>query len=210
VTGTLAEAGALAIGADALLARVGAYYHDLGKGRDPSWFSENQREPNRHLDLAPARSATLIRQHVLDGVEAARRWRLPRPVVDIVAQHHGTRLVSFFWSKAARAPGEVPPEADAAFRYPGPKPQTREAALVMIADACEASARDQLDLVGARVLALVRRRVAEIVDEGQLDESDMTLSDLEAASRAMAAALEAAHRGRAEPPAAGALQLVRP
>jgi len=210
VTGALAEAGALAIGADALLARVGAYYHDLGKGRDPSWFSENQREPNRHLDLAPARSATLIRQHVVDGVEAARRWRLPRPVVDVVAQHHGTRLVSFFWSKAARAPGETPPEADAAFRYPGPKPQTREAALVMIADACEASARDQVDLVGAKVLALVRRRVAEIVDEGQLDESDMTLSDLEAASRAMASALEAAHRGRAEPPAAGALQLVRP
>jgi hypothetical protein len=213
VAGNLAEAGARAIGADALLARVGAYYHDLGKGRDPSWFSENQREPNRHVDLPPTRSAFLIRKHVEDGVEAARRWKLPRPVIDIVAQHHGTRLVSFFWSKAARAPGETPPEADAAFRYPGPKPQTREAALVMIADACEASARDQLDLEGARALSLVRRRVAEIVDEGQLDESDMTLSDLEAAGRAMAAALEVAHRGRGDAPAPGAsgpLQLVRP
>jgi putative nucleotidyltransferase with HDIG domain len=213
VSGALAEAGALAIGADALLARVGAYFHDLGKGRDPSWFSENQREPNRHLDLPPSRSAYLIRKHVEDGVEIARRWKLPRPVVDIVAQHHGTRLVSFFWSKAARAPGETPPEADAAYRYPGPKPQTREAALVMIADACEASARDQLDLAGARVLSLVRRRVAEIVDEGQLDESDMTLSDLEAVSRAMAEALESVHRGRTDAPAPGAagpLQLVRP
>jgi putative nucleotidyltransferase with HDIG domain len=212
VTGALAEAGARAIGADALLARAGAYYHDIGKGRDPSWFSENQRDPNRHADVPPSRSAHVVKKHVEDGVELARRWKLPRPVVDVVAQHHGTRLISFFWAKAPRTPGETPPEADEAFRYPGPKPQTREAALVMIADACEASSRDMADLDRGRALTLAHRRVAEIVDEGQLDECDMTLSDLEAATRAMAEALEWVYRSRGEPTPAGAgsLQLVRP
>jgi hypothetical protein len=217
VAGTLAEAGAVAIGADPLLAKVGAYYHDLGKGKDPSWFSENQRDVNRHAEIAPSRSAHLVKRHVEDGVELARRWKLPRPVVDIVAQHHGTRLVSYFWAKARRQEGERPPEADEAFRYPGPKPQSREAALVMIADACEASSRDLPDPSRERLLALVRRRIGEVVDEGQLDESGMALSDLEAASRAMASALEGVYRGQAEPSGPGAasagvapLQLVRP
>jgi len=218
VTGALAEAAARAIGADPLLARVGAYYHDLGKGKDPGWFSENTRGENPHAELPPTNSALLVKRHVADGVEMARRWKLPRPVVDIVAQHHGTRLVSFFWAKEKRAAagGERMAEVEAIYRYPGPKPQTREAALVMIADACEGSSRDLPDATPEKLSVLVRRRIGEIVDEGQLDECDMTLRDLEAAARAMVEALDQVYRGRsadgtgtsaARPTA---LQVVRP
>jgi hypothetical protein len=216
VAGALAEAGAEAIGADALLARVGAYYHDLGKGKDPSSFLENTRGTNRLVDLPPQRGATIVRRHVEDGVELARRWKLPRAVVEIVAQHHGTRLVSFFWSKDQRKEGEGPEDLAPAFRYAGPRPQTREAALVMIADACEASSRELPDPAPEKLLHIVRRRISEIADEGQLDESGLTLGDLDALARAMAAALDRVYRAReagaSSPPAdrQGPLQLVRP
>ena len=210
VAGSLAEAAARAVGADPLLARVGAYYHDLGKGKDPSWFSENSRGENRHAELPPANSALLVKRHVADGVELARRWKLPRAVVDIVGQHHGTRLVSFFWSKDRHAPvnGEPAAEVEAIYRYAGPRPQTREAALVMIADACEASSRDLPDASGEKLLALVRRRIGEIVDEGQLDECDLTLRGLDAAARAMAGVLEEVYRARSA--GAGGLAADRP
>jgi cyclic-di-AMP phosphodiesterase PgpH len=217
VAGALAEAGAEAIGADALLARVGAHFHDLGKGTDPSSFIENTRGENRLAGLPPQEGAERVRRHVERGVAAARRWKLPRAVVDIVAQHHGTRLVSFFWSKDRRA---TEPEGDLApaFRYPGPRPQTREAGLVMIADACEASSRELPETGPDRLLQLVRRRISEIVDEGQLDESELTIGDLDAIARAMAGALDAVYRARSagtsQPPAAPdrgtPLQLVRP
>jgi hypothetical protein len=145
--GSLVEAAADAIGANPLLARVCAYYHDLGKVRNPLYFAENQRGgENRHDALAPSMSALIVKRHVTDGLELARRWRLPRVVADAIPQHHGTRLVGYFWAKAQqRAADEGGARAgavdEALFRYPGPKPQSREAALVMIADACEASAR---------------------------------------------------------------------
>jgi hypothetical protein len=216
VTGALAEAAARAIGADPLLARVGAYYHDLGKGKDPGWFSENTRGENPHAQLPPTNSALLVKRHVEDGVEMARRWKLPRPVVDIVAQHHGTRFVSFFWSKERRAATDGAMEVEAIYRYAGPRPQTREAALVMMADACEASSRDLPDLSAEKLSTLVRRRIAEIVDEGQLEESDLTLRDLEAVARAMVDVLDQIYRPRSmdgsgpalEHPAP--LQVVRP
>jgi hypothetical protein len=216
VASQLAEAGAAAAGADPLLARVGALFHDLGKARGPSWFSENARGENPHADLPPARSAALVKRHVEDGVEMARRWKLPRAVVDIVAQHHGTRLVSFFWSKERGEGGEGTAELGESFRYSGPRPQTREAALVMIADASEASSRDLPDATPEKVLSLVRRRIAEIVDEGQLDECDLTLRELESAARAMAAELDRVFRARADGGAAspaerpGSLHIVRP
>ena len=214
ITGALAEAAAEAIGADPLLARVGAYYHDLGKGKDPGWFSENTRGENPHAELPPTNSALLVKRHVEDGVELARRWKLPRPVVDIVAQHHGTRFVSFFWSKERRSADGAVAEVDAIYRYPGPKPQTREAALVMVADACEASSRDLPDLSAEKLQKLVHRRIAEIVDEGQLDESDLTLRDLEAVARVMAEVLDemCSRRSGAGPVALQPtpLQVVRP
>lgn len=217
VAGALAEAGAEAIGADALLARVGAYYHDLGKGADPASFIENTRGENRLADVPAQDGAERVRRHVEEGVAAARRWKLPRAVADIVAQHHGTRLVSFFWSKDRRA-GDADSDLAPAFRYGGPRPQTREAGLVMIADACEASSRELPETTPERLLQLVRRRIAEIVDEGQLDESELTIGDLDSIARAMAGALHGVYRARSASGAAPAppsdrsasLQLVRP
>ncbi len=215
VAGALAEAGADAIGADALLARVGAYFHDLGKGADPASYIENTRGENRLAELPPRQGAERVRRHVEAGVAAARRWKLPRAVGDIVAQHHGTRLVSFFWSKDRKA-GEGEEELAPSYRYAGPRPQTREAGLVMIADACEASSRELPEVTPERLLHLVRRRISEIVDEGQLDESELTIGDLDAIARAMATALHAVYRARSpgapQPPAPdrAALQLVRP
>jgi putative nucleotidyltransferase with HDIG domain len=196
---------------------VGAYFHDVGKGRDPGSFLENTRGENRLAELPAHEAAARVRRHVEDGIATARRWKLPRPVVDVLAQHHGTRLVSFFWSRDRQpAAGDVP--LDPTFRYPGPRPQTREAALVMIADACEASSREMPDPTPERLNQLVRRRIAEIVDEGQLDESELAIGDLDAIARAMAATLLDVYRARAatasQPPPApdrGApLQLVRP
>jgi putative nucleotidyltransferase with HDIG domain len=200
IVGSLVEAAAQAIGANALLARVAAYYHDLGKIRNPGYFAENQRNVSHHDDLAPSMSALIVKRHVTDGVELARHWRLPRAVADVIPQHHGTRLVSFFWLKAqqraAESPGADAGVEEALFRYAGPKPQTREAALVMIADACEASARALADPDVDRLRALVHKRINEIFSEGQLDECALTLKDLNAIAGAMVRALEAVYHTR--------------
>jgi cyclic-di-AMP phosphodiesterase PgpH len=186
-------------------------------GADPASFIENTRGENRLADVPPQSGAERVRRHVDEGVAAARRWKLPRAVVDIVAQHHGTRLVSFFWSKDRRA-GDGDADLAPAFRYGGPRPQTREAGLVMIADACEASSRELPETSPERLLHLVRRRISEIVDEGQLDESELTIGDLDSIARAMARALHDVYRARSAsgaPPAppsdrSASLQLVRP
>ncbi|HKB75691.1 MAG TPA: HDIG domain-containing protein, partial [Myxococcales bacterium] len=132
VIGTMVDAAARQVGANPLLARVGAYYHDIGKGKNPLFFGENQKGDNRHEAIEPQMSARLIRRHVTDGVDLARKAKLPRAVIDFIVQHHGTRLIGYFFHKAreeAERRGEPPPP-DAEFRYPGPKPQSREAALV--------------------------------------------------------------------------------
>ena len=202
IVGSLVEAAAHAIGANALLARVAAYYHDLGKTRNPGYFSENERAENRHHDLAASMSALIVKRHVTDGIELARHWGLPRAVTDVIPQHHGTRLVSFFWAKAQQRASEGAPDEqgtaldESFFRYPGPKPQTREAALVMIADACEASARALPDPTTERLRALVHKRINEIFSEGQLDECALTLRDLNAIAGAMVNALEAVYHTR--------------
>jgi putative nucleotidyltransferase with HDIG domain len=197
--GSMVESGAQAIGANALLARVCAYYHDLGKTRNPLYFAENQRGENRHDALAPSMSALIVKRHVTDGLELARRWRLPRAVRDAIGQHHGTRHVGYFWAKARRAaeePGARAALDEALFRYPGPRPQTREAALVMIADTCEASSR-ALETPNAEALrALVHKRITELFVEGQFDECELTLKDLNAIAAAMVRALEAIYHTR--------------
>jgi hypothetical protein len=211
--GSMVEAAAQAIGANPLLARVCAYYHDLGKTRNPSYFAENQRGENRHDALAPSMSALIVKRHVTDGLELARRWRLPRPVRDAIGQHHGTRLVGYFWARARRAAEEptfdagpaapgVRPGARGAvldeglFRYPGPRPQSREAALVMIADTCEASSRALEAPTAEALAALVHKRMNEIFVEGQLDECELTLRDLTAIAAAIVRALEAIYHTR--------------
>ncbi len=205
--GSLVEAAAQAIGANPLLARVCAYYHDLGKIRNPLYFAENQRSENRHDQLAASMSALIVKRHVTDGLELARHWRIPRVVADAVPQHHGTRLVAYFWAKAQRAledgSGRAPAVDEALFRYAGPKPQSRETALVMIADACEASARALEDPTGDALRALVSRRINEVFSEGQLDDCELTLRDLNAIAGAMVRALEAIYHTRPEYPSRG-------
>jgi putative nucleotidyltransferase with HDIG domain len=205
VMGSLVEAAAEAIGANALLAKVCAYYHDVGKTRNPLYFAENQRAENRHEQLAPSMSALIVKRHVTDGLELAAQWKLPRPVADAIAQHHGNRHVSFFWAKAQKDAAEQGDERTAAadealYRYPGPKPQTREAALVMIADACEASSRALTEPTPERLGALVQRRINETFSEGQLDECDLTLRDLNGIAQAMVRVLEVVYHGRPEYP----------
>jgi putative nucleotidyltransferase with HDIG domain len=205
--GSLVEAAAQEIGANPLLARVCAYYHDLGKIRNPLYFAENQRGENRHETLAASMSALIVKRHVTDGLELARQWRLPRVVQDAIPQHHGTRLVSYFWAKAQRHAEEGGPRSGAdegVFRYPGPKPQSREVALVMIADACEASSRALEEPTEEALRALVSKRINEIFSEGQLDECELTLRDLNDIAGAMVSALEAIYHTRpAYPPRPG-------
>ena len=215
VVGALVEEAARAIGADPLLARVGAYYHDLGKLRTPLLFAENQRERNEHDDLSPPMSAIAIKRHLFDGQEAAARWRLPAEVRAFIDQHHGTRLVAYFWAKQRRLAEEGGAPADqATFRYPGPKPQNREVALVMLADACESSAHLANQSGPEALRVLVDLRFAEIVAEGQLDECELSLRDLAQAAVAMTRALQSHLQSRpdrslraVESP--GAIHLVR-
>jgi putative nucleotidyltransferase with HDIG domain len=177
MTGAMAEAAAHEIGANALLARAGAYYHDIGKIDRPRFFAENQMGThNPHDAASPEQSALVIISHVRDGVERAAHARLPLPVIDIIGQHHGSSLVTFFYRKAA-ACGLVVNEAP--FRYPGTPPHSREAAIVMLADASEAAGRALADCGPVQLEAAVRRIVEAKRADGQLDDSGMTDSDVE-------------------------------
>jgi putative nucleotidyltransferase with HDIG domain len=197
IVGSLVEAAAEAIGANPLLARVCAYYHDVGKIRNPLYFAENQRGEDRHDQLAPSMSALVVKRHVADGLELARQWRLPAAVAAAIREHHGTRFVSF-WARSAEAPARGDGALEELFRYAGPRPQSRETALVMIADACEASARALRDATPERLRALVKRRIEEISSEGQLDDCELTLKDLNAVGTAMVRGLEIVYRARLE------------
>ncbi len=180
IVGSLAEAAAREIGANPLLARVGGYYHDLGKASAPLMFGENQKHENRLERLGPEAAAAVVRKHLADGLERADRARLPKAVLDIIRQHHGTRLAGGFFA-IARAQAESlnePVPDDAPYRYPGPKPRSREAALVMLADAVEAASRGLADPAPERLAALVPRVVEPLVLEGQLDECDLSLTDV--------------------------------
>lgn len=180
MVGTLAEAAAEAVGADGLLCRVGAYYHDIGKTRHPSYFIENQSDAaDRHTRLAPSLSRTIVISHVKEGIELARAFGLPEVLVDLIPQHHGTRLVSFFFQRAKEAADpEIQAVKEEDYRYPGPKPQTREAAILMLADTVEAATRSLTDPTPARLRGVVQRVINDIFADGQLAECDLTLRDL--------------------------------
>ncbi len=181
LVGNLAEAAADAIGADSLLVRVGAYYHDVGKLRRPYFFVENQiTNDNPHEKLAPSLSALIITSHVRDGVELARSYGVPSCVTDIIEQHHGTDLIRYFYQQASEKVQEEKESVEKTdFSYPGPKPQTKEAALVMLADAVEAAARAIGQPSSARLEALVDKILKERLEAGQLDETNLTLRDLD-------------------------------
>jgi len=179
IVGNLVEAAAEAIGVNPLLARVSAYYHDIGKIKMPEYFVENQSSSiSKHEKLTPHMSSLIIINHVKEGVELAKQYKLPSPIIDVIAQHHGTMLVSYFYQKAKEQSNSVkPPEED--YRYPGPKPQTRVAALVMMADAVEAASKVLNDPTPARISSLVDRIINHIFLEGQLDECELTLKDIQ-------------------------------
>ncbi len=172
----LAEAAAEAIGADAILARVGTYYHDIGKIKRPVFFIENQvGMDNPHEKMSPNLSALTVMAHVRDGLDYAREYKLPQAVADFIPQHHGTNLVTYFYAQALER-GDAPSED--AFRYEGPRPRTKETAIVMLADAAEGAARAMTRPAPDRIEQLVRRIIREKLEDGQLDECDLTFHEL--------------------------------
>lgn len=176
--GNMAETAADSIGADPVTVRVGAYYHDIGKIKRPFFFIENQVESeNPHDKIAPSLSTLIVTSHIKDGVDLCREYKLPPVIIDIIQQHHGTTLVSYFYKRATETEhSECIIEAD--FRYEGPKPQTKEAALIMLADASEAAVRSISKPNINRIEAMVRKIIRERLNDGQLDECDLTLKDL--------------------------------
>jgi len=199
----LAEPAAVRIGADSVVVRAGAYYHDVGKLAQPGYYIENTVDGTRspHDGLEPLESARRIREHVTNGLDMARRYRLPQLVRDFIPQHHGTRLVTYFYRRAIQPGGAVDAND---FRYQGPRPQSKEAAIVMLADSCEAMVRARVDRDPAHIDALVDAIVAERLAEGQLDECDITMRELQQVAASFKATLRAIYHPRIEYPAAGA------
>ncbi|MBW1982715.1 MAG: HDIG domain-containing protein [Deltaproteobacteria bacterium] len=187
IVGNMVEAAAKSIGANSLLARVAAYYHDIGKINKPAYFVENQRaNENRHERLAPSMSSLILISHVKEGVELAKKHRLGQAIEDIIQQHHGTSVISYFYQKALEQHDKTRNTRSAEtssvlvedYRYPGPKPQTKEAGLVMLADAVEAASRTLAEPTTARLQGLVQKIINKIFSDGQLDECELTLKDL--------------------------------
>nr|WP_255711348.1 HDIG domain-containing metalloprotein [Pelosinus baikalensis] len=178
LVGNLAETAAGYVHADPVTVRVGAYYHDIGKIKRPYFFVENQAgNENPHDKIAPSLSTLIVTSHIKDGVDLCREYKLPQIIIDIVQQHHGTMLVSYFYKRATENEhSECIIEAD--FRYEGPRPQSKEAALIMLADACEAAVRSIGKPNKNRIEATVRKIIRERLHDGQLDECNVTLKDL--------------------------------
>jgi putative nucleotidyltransferase with HDIG domain len=199
IVGNLAERAADLIGADALLVRVGCYYHDVGKLRRPGYFIENQMAgSNPHDKIDARKSARIISRHVEDGMDLAREHRLPAQVRDFIAQHHGTGQATYFYRKALEQDGDVNPSL---FSYPGPKPQSRETAIVMLADSAEAAVRSSSERLPAEIDARVDEVIAERLAEGQLDESDLTLREMNVISESFKSTLRGVYHPRLEYPA---------
>src|SRR5215510_10067730 len=198
--GQLAEDACRAVGANPLLARIGALYHDIGKLAAPEYFVENQQGDNPHDRLRPYQSAKIITSHVTYGIRLAKEIGLPQKIGDFIPQHHGNRTLHYFLRKAqAQAkPSETVDEAD--FRYPGPNPQFKEAAIMMLADSCEAAARSLARPDPENIRAIVIKIVDAIISDGQLDECDVTLQELTTIREAMISALTAIYHARIDYP----------
>jgi len=197
---SLCEAAADAIGANGLLVRVGAYFHDIGKMLKPSYFIENQGGgDNRHQSLVPAMSTLVIIAHVKDGVDLAWQHHLPRSIIEFIEQHHGTTLVEYFYREAAKK-SEADPDSgevdEATFRYPGPKPQTKEAAVMMLADACESTSRTLEEPSPARLESLVAELSLKRLMDGQFDDCGITLKELHTVQESLVKTLTAVYHSR--------------
>lgn len=198
--GQLAEDACRAVGANPLMARIGALYHDIGKLAAPEYFVENQQGENPHDHLRPSQSARIITSHVTYGMKLAKEIGLPNKIADFIPQHHGTRTLHFFLRKAQALakPEETIDEKD--FRYPGPKPGSKEAAIMMLADSCEAAARSLARPDPENIRAIVIKIVDAIISDGQLDECDLTLRELTTIREAMISALTAIYHARIDYP----------
>jgi len=196
--GSIAETAADAIGANGLLCRVGAYYHDIGKINKPSYFVENQMGSiSRHEQLSPAMSKLVIIGHVNDGMEIARKYGLPAVLRQFIETHHGTTLMEYFYNEARKRKGELDNEvSEIEFRYPGPKPRTREAAIIMLADAVESAARSLTDPTPTKIEALVHSIAMKRLQDGQFDDCDLTLRELSLIEASMSKFLAAHYHGR--------------
>lgn len=199
IVANLAEAAADAIGANGLLARVGAYYHDVGKLKRPLYFKENQIGDNPHDRTDPLVSAAILTAHPTDGVLLAEKYRMPQPILDIIAQHHGDTPVMYFYGRCVEQNGAENVDIDD-FRYPGPKPQTKEAAIVMLADTIEAAARTASDRSAEGLEKLIRKLIRGKMDDGQLNDAPITLKDVERATRAFVTVLGGVFHQRIEYP----------
>ncbi len=200
LVGMLAETATEALGGNALLARVGAYYHDIGKLEKPEYFVENQtRGRNPQESLTPTMSSLILSNHVRRGVEIAKEYGLPREIIDFIYQHHGTSLMNFFYQKAKDQTNDGT-VSENEFRYPGPRPQSKEAAIVMLSDAVEAASRTLKDPTPSRIKGLVEQIIDERFESGELDDSPLTLRDLSKISAAFQKVLNGRFHGRVEYP----------
>jgi len=199
IVANLAEAACTAVGANALLARVGAYYHDVGKLMRPMYFTENQRGDNPHDRTDPRVSSAILTAHTREGMQLARKARLPGAVLDIVRQHHGNTPTMYFYAKAQKQDGEENVNITD-FRYEGPRPQTREAAIVMLADTLEAASRSMQNPTREKLDELIRKLVRGKMDDGQLDECPLTIRDLALCCDAFLTSLSGAFHQRIEYP----------
>jgi putative nucleotidyltransferase with HDIG domain len=202
---TLAEAAAEAIGANPLLTRVGSYFHDIGKMLKPGYFIENQAGENRHETLEPALSTLIIIGHVKDGIALAHQYNLPRPIVDFIQQHHGTTLVEYFYHEAIRLQeqaGYGPAELESSFRYPGPKPQSRENGIVMLGDAVESASRALVEPTPGSLRKLVHDLLMKRLLDGQFEESGLTLTELHHIEESLCKSLIAVYHSRIRYPEA--------
>jgi putative nucleotidyltransferase with HDIG domain len=200
VVGSMVEAAASEIGANSLLAKVCGYYHDIGKMKKPLYFIENQTNGiNRHDKLAPSMSSLILIAHIKDGVEIARKNKLGQDIINTIRQSHGTSLISYFYDKAKQLKGEDNLNIDD-YRYPGPKPQTREAGLVMLADVVEAASRTLANPTPSRIQGLVQNLINQIFSDGQLDNCELTLRDLHNIAKSFHNILNGIHHHRIEYP----------
>jgi putative nucleotidyltransferase with HDIG domain len=212
---TLAEEAAEAIGANSLLCRVASYYHDVGKINKSEYFVENQQSgDNRHINLSPSVSLLIIIGHVKDGVELGKEYNLPTSVIPFIQQHHGTTLVEFFYHRARSGVDRTDPleqeVQEHQYRYPGPKPRTKEVAIVMLADCCESACRAMEEPNANRIETLVHEMAMKRLLDGQFDESDLTMRELELIERSLVKSLLGLYHGRIQYPSDKSLTQTQP
>jgi putative nucleotidyltransferase with HDIG domain len=202
--GSVAEAAAESIGANGLLCRVGAYYHDIGKIGKPRYFIENQMgSASKHDQLSPAMSQLIISGHIRDGMELAEEYGLPAIIRQFIETHHGTTLIEYFYVEARKKAGDDIPPAESEFRYDGPRPQSKEAAIVMLADSVEGAVRAQTEITPTKIETVVHNMAMKRLQDGQFDECELTLKELSKIEETLSKSFAAHYHGRVAYPTFG-------